>query len=249
MLSRYLMQNGLTRQSPILTMARGAALLPTSDKHPERDLVNFPRPKRLIDPEPVRHACIPERWFEFFYPRLGVTGPYTFGFGLVTYLLSKEIWVTEHDFGYALASIIIITIGHKKFGKQIGAFLDKAIAEEDAELDNARHTKLKSLKDSIDNELWNQDRAKAQAVLFDAKRENIQMQLEAVFRERALFAYQQVKNRLEYQAALESIQRRISQKHMVSWIVSHVLKSITPDQDKQSIKKCITDLKSLAAHA
>jgi hypothetical protein len=58
----------------MIVLARGAALLPTSDKHPERDLVNFPRPKRLIDPEPVRHTCIPERWFEFFYPRLGVTG-------------------------------------------------------------------------------------------------------------------------------------------------------------------------------
>ncbi|XP_026685058.1 ATP synthase subunit b, mitochondrial [Diaphorina citri] len=109
--------------------------------------------------------------------------------------------------------------------------------------------KLASLKGAIENELWNQERSKAQAVLYEAKRENIQMQLEAVFRERALFAYQQVKNRLEYQAALESIQRRISQKHMVSWVVSHVLKSITPDQDKQSIKKCISDLKALAARA
>lgn len=249
MLSRFVMQHALTKQSPMIVLARGAALLPTSDKHPERDLVNFPRPKRLIDPEPVRHTCIPERWFEFFYPRLGVTGPYTFTFGLITYLLSKEIWVVEHDFGYVMASVIIVGLGHKLFGKQLANYLDKEIAAEEEQDDAARNDKLASLKGAIENELWNQERSKAQAVLYEAKRENIQMQLEAVFRERALFAYQQVKNRLEYQAALESIQRRISQKHMVSWVVSHVLKSITPDQDKQSIKKCISDLKALAARA
>lgn len=64
----------LIKQTPLLVSARNAALIPTSDKHPERDLVNFPRPKRLIDPEPVRHACIPERWFQFLYPKIGVTG-------------------------------------------------------------------------------------------------------------------------------------------------------------------------------
>ncbi|KAL1462209.1 hypothetical protein WDU94_014064 [Cyamophila willieti] len=249
MLSRFVMQNALTKQSPVMVISRGAALLPTSDKHPERDLVNFPRPKRLIDPEPVRHIAIPERWFEFFYPKLGVTGPYTFTFGLITYLMSKEIWVTEHDFGYALGSVIIIGILHNKFGTQLGNYLNKEIQKDIEVLDGARNNKIQGLKDAVENELWNQERAKAQAVLFDARRENVQMQLEAAFRERALFAYNQVRNRLEYQAALESIHRRISQKHMVSWIVAHVLKSITPDQDKSTIKKCISDLKTLAATA
>uniref|UniRef100_A0A8D9A2L4 ATP synthase subunit b n=1 Tax=Cacopsylla melanoneura TaxID=428564 RepID=A0A8D9A2L4_9HEMI len=249
MLSRFVMQNALMKQSPLKVISRGAALLPTSDKHPERDLINFPRRKRAVDPEPCRHIAIPERWFEFFYPKLGVTGPYTFTFGLTTYLLSKEIWVTEHDFGYALASLIIIGVVHNKFGAQLGNFLNKEIENEAAQMDGARNSKIQSLKDGVEDELWNQERAKAQSVLFEARRENVQMQLEAAFRERALFAYQQVKNRLEYQAALESIHRRISQKHMVSWVVAHVLKSITPDQDKSTVKKCIADLKSIAASA
>lgn len=57
-----------------------------------------------------------------------ISGPYTFTFGLITYLLSKEIWVVEHDFGYVMASVIIVGLGHKLFGKQLANYLDKEIA-------------------------------------------------------------------------------------------------------------------------
>lgn len=61
--------------------------------------------------------------------------------------------------------------------------------------------------------------------------------------------YFQAKRRLDYQLELANVERNISQKNMASWITDGVLKSITPAQEQESLKKCIQDLKALSATA
>ena len=62
----------------------------------------------------------------------------------------------------------------------------------DAQMTSGRDASIAESKNAIANELVEQDRAKASRMLFDAKRENIQLQLEAAYREQLVKVYQEV---------------------------------------------------------
>ncbi|KYN20308.1 ATP synthase subunit b, mitochondrial [Trachymyrmex cornetzi] len=205
------------------------------------------RPKRLIYPSPVRHGFIPEEWFQAFYPKTGASGPYVFAISLSTYLVSKEIYVLEHEF-YTGISLMIMCIGSVKFlGPKLAQALDKGIDKYDEELNEGRNQEIKHYEDLISHEKKEQSNLDGQKMIMDIKKENVKMQLEATYRERMVQVYQEVKNRLDYQVQIQNLERRIAQKHMVQWIVNGVLKSITPEQEKATLHQCIKDLEVLAA--
>jgi len=216
---------------------------------PERDLVNFPRPKRAVHSELCRLGIFPDKWFTFFYPKTGVTGPYAFGAGLLTYLLSKEIWVLEHEFWGGVSFLIMIVYGVKKFGPQVSDYLEKEQQKWLDELNEGKLQEIQACKDAIEGEKKSQLQAEGMRMLFDVKRENVALQLEAIYRERVMQVYRDVKRRLDYQVEKINVERNIQQRHMVNWIVDNVKKSITAESEQENIKKCIADLKGLAAKA
>ncbi|KAJ8372811.1 hypothetical protein AAFF_G00276660 [Aldrovandia affinis] len=173
----------------------------------------------------VRHGIIPEELFQLLYPKTGVTGPYMLGTGLLLYLLSKEVYVVNHE-TFAAASIgIVIVYGIKKFGPDVAALADKLNEEKVAKAQEVKDVAMASLAQAIAEEKKEQWRAEGRQALFDAKRNNVANLLETNHRERVHLVTNEVKKRLDYQIALQHLAR---------------------NHGKQSIAKCITDLKMLA---
>ncbi|KAM8829879.1 ATP synthase peripheral stalk subunit b, mitochondrial [Synchiropus picturatus] len=194
----------------------------------------------------VRHGIFPEEIFQLLYPKTGVTGPYMLGTGLLVYLLSKEIYIVNHETIAALSIGTVIVYGIKKFGPSVAAFADKLNEEKVAEAQSAKDTAMSSLTQAIEDEKKEQWRVEGRSMLFDAKRNNVAMLLETNFRERMHMVTHEIKRRLDYQIALQNLQRQLAQEHMVNWVEKSVVSSITPQQEKESIAKCIMDLKALA---
>ncbi|CAL8323205.1 unnamed protein product [Merluccius merluccius] len=194
----------------------------------------------------VRHGIIPEEFFQLLYPKTGVTGPYMLGTGLLVYLLSKELYIVNHETMSAASIGAVIIYGIKKFGPSVAAFADKLNEEKVAKAQEVKDLALTSLTQAIEEEKKQQWRAEGRSMLFDAKRNNVAMLLETNFRERIHMVTNEVKKRLDYQIALQNLHRQMEQEHMINWVEKSVIGSITPQQEKESIAKCISDLKALA---
>ncbi|XP_054647233.1 ATP synthase F(0) complex subunit B1, mitochondrial [Dunckerocampus dactyliophorus] len=243
MLSRLsvLSANALKSSSPL-----GAGLVQAS-----RSLQTSSQSLAPVPPLPemgskVRHGIFPEELFQLLYPKTGVTGPYMLGAGLITYLLSKELYVINHETLIALSVGSVIVFAVKKYGPSVAAFADKLNEDKVAKAQEVKDGAIASLTQAIEDEKKEQWRVDGRSMLFDAKRNNVAMILETNYRERLHMVTNEVKRRLDYQVALQDLQRRMAQEHMVNWVEKNVVSSITPQQEKESIAKCITDLKALA---
>lgn len=107
---------------------------------------------------------------------------------------------------------------------------------------------IKFLNDYIKIEEMIRDSPQHHMILFDAKRENVHLQLEAEYRRRQMQVYNEVRRRLEYLVAKEEAEKQFQQKHMVNWIIQNVAKSITPAQEKDALKTTLVELKRLSSN-
>lgn len=269
MLSTFAIRSGTFSSGLLKSQApRVLALVPAGSRHkseaaqqadqwdeankifygPERDTKNFPHPVMPKESGKVRMGFLPEEWFQFFHTKTGVTGPYLFGFGLVTTLLSKEIWVVDHGFAEVIGFYGAVWFLVSKLGPKMSNW---AVNKNEAVLKerfvqpvvDAKES-AQSIIDANNKAIWQED---GQKFLWEAKKENVALQLEAAYRQRLNEVYKGVKNRLDYQLAKHNTKRRFEQDHMVRWIVENVRKSITPQQEQESIKVCISQLKQMSA--
>jgi len=215
---------------------------------PERDLKNFP-PYQIVERNPpARLGLIPDSWFQFFYPKTGVTGPYLFLGGFMTFLLGKEIWVMDHYFPEVLSFALMVYIIQRKFGKTIDDALGDAGDRmvQGTYLDPLQETK-RVAQGKIDTmQRYMDQQAEYRRHMYAALKESTLLHLEASYRERLVRAHQEVRRRLDYQSQREGVRRRGEQEHMVQWIVSQVSKAITPQFERDTLSQCIANLKQLA---
>ncbi|NXY38653.1 AT5F1 synthase, partial [Pomatorhinus ruficollis] len=118
----------------------------------------------------VRHGLIPEEFFQFLYPKTGVTGPYMLGTGLLLYLLSKEIYVINHETAAAACILTVIIYAIKKFGANVAAFADRLNEEKLAMALAMKNETMQALQTAIEEEKKEQWRVEGRTYLFDAKR-------------------------------------------------------------------------------
>lgn len=197
----------------------------------------------------VRFGLIPEEFFQFLYPKTGVTGPYVLGTGLILYLLSKEIYVITPETFSAISTIGFLVYVVKKYGASVGEFADKLNEQKIAQLEEVKQASIKQIQDAIDMEKSQQALVQKRHYLFDVQRNNIAMALEVTYRERLHRVYREVKNRLDYHISVQNMMRQKEQEHMINWVEKHVVQSISAQQEKETIAKCIADLKLLAKKA
>ena len=112
---------------------------------PERDLVNFPRRKRPLDEAPVRLGFLPEDWFLQFHSKKGVTGPYMFLASFGTFLISKEIYVLEHEFYTGIGLFLIGLTLVKGVGPSFNKYIHAEMEKDEAKLRAIRQARLITL--------------------------------------------------------------------------------------------------------
>jgi F-type H+-transporting ATPase subunit b len=191
-------------------------------------------------------GIFPEEWFQAFYNKTGVSGPYMALFSIGTFLASKEYFVVEHDFFVGVGIAVVLAGIIKSTGPGVDAMLEKEISADEEALRSIRQNEIDFLAMSIADEKESQADATVWEDIITAKKEAVGLQLEAAYRQRLQDAYVQVKKRLDYQLEVSNVVRRMEQKHMVDWIINNVKSSITPAQEQAALKKCVADLKALA---
>lgn len=153
----------------------------------------------------------------------------------------------EHEYYTGISFFLLLYIGITKLGPGVKKYLDDESDRIEADFNQGRLDEIAHHEENIKQEQLAQWQSEGQLVLNDAHRENVALQLEAAYRERLAKVYAEVKRRLDYNVEVQHVDRRIKQKHLVNWVKEKVLSSITPDQEKENLNKCIADLSALAA--
>jgi len=192
-------------------------------------------------------------WYHKSFPAIkmykdlaGQSAGTVFSIGLISYLISKEIYVMNDEV------ILILIMGGTLYqlGKVAAQPLGKALDDRRQEILDAYNAgkvnEVKQLKHAITMEHQTVEFLALREDLYEAKRGVIDMQLETEYRNRLQVVNAEVKKRLDYQVDLQNVVQNIEETHMAAWVEKEVVDSIQSQSEEDTLLQCIKDLDSLA---
>lgn len=189
---------------------------------PERDMVNFPPLKQPVQAGKLRIGVIPDEWFQFMYNKTGVTGPYILFWGGLTTILSKEYFVPWVDTPEHLVFLGLFVYFSKTYAPKIAAYLDKTAKETDDAYNQELADSTKHVDEQVSEKTALLSLPDANALIHEAKRENVHLQLEGALRQRYADVHAEVKRRLDYQVAVNNVQKRVEREQAMNYIIDGV---------------------------
>jgi len=217
---------------------------------------SVPAVSRLCHNQPAPTNDNPPEFGQFFkdvgaalHEKTGETGKFVLGTGLAAYALSKELLIIHDETVLALVMGGTILWLVRMTGKGIAEYLDgysKGILDMFQE---GRDKSMENITQAIEDEKAVEGMLECRKDIIEIMRENNAMALELDYRNRLHEVAREVKKRLDYQYEIEALERKIEQEHIIDWVEQQVVKSITPQQEKESINQCVKDLKAMANSA
>ncbi|KAJ8781796.1 hypothetical protein J1605_010780 [Eschrichtius robustus] len=116
-------------------------------------------------------------------------------------------------------------------------------------MEEVKKASIKQIQDAIDLEKSQQALVQKRHYLFDVQKNDIAMALEVTYREWLHRVYKELKNRLDCHISVQNMVCQKEQEHMINWVEKHMVQSVSVQQEKETIAKCIANLKLLAKKA
>jgi len=214
---------------------------------PERDLVNFPHVDQPLYPPKIRLGFLPDSWFQFFYNKTGVTGPYVLGAVFLNFVLCKEYFILNEAAVGIVPLWTWIYILHQLGKQPVAAYFERNVENNEnnkLEWKKNYYDKLISQAGEISDHFKNNQ--VSGPMYFQALRENYYLTMEAEYRRRVDEYKKKLQRKLDYFVDMEEAKRAYQRKHMVDWVVQHVRDNITDQVQKAALAQCVSNLKTLS---
>jgi len=218
-------------------------------------LVGAVTAKRDVSVLPTEHNMRPiygkyfkQAWpsFQMYKAMAGETSGTFMGFGILAWLISKEIWVMGEEVYLGIIMFGTIYQLQKHLGVPYYNFMKGKHQEYLDRIYDEKHQRMAELEESIANERECEESWLNRNDFFAITKQNNELTLELEYKKRLLEVETAVQKRLDYQVDLQSIENSIEERHMVSWVEKQVLESISEEQDDDTLMQCIRDLNELA---